>query len=327
MPKLPDTCKYCHAASSEFVEDESSGQLTCTECGSQLGGTRVDSTDAGEARVYTDDGVLDTDGRVNRPCDALWEGLDEEDGQGGQVGRLKGERKEGFDIVERAGSNLGLGRAAVDLAKTYYKDVHMRKTVCATYKEGDADACDAAAAGRYILFKSEGEELSRISQATQAAACLYIAARSERMGRTTKEILGACKQWHVANKQLNKATRAIARMLRVELPNMTAAEAVEHWALRLQLPSAVAQAAAEIADNCGRVTVTRSAVEICDFARLQELQGLGYSVTQQITPSANAAGSAAQIMCCPTTLQPPQSHCMKHAHEASLPPFLLQVQG
>jgi hypothetical protein len=67
MPQLPDTCKYCGAASSEFLEDDNSGQLICTQCGSQLGGIHVDSTVAGEARVYTDDGALDTDGRENRP--------------------------------------------------------------------------------------------------------------------------------------------------------------------------------------------------------------------------------------------------------------------
>jgi len=67
MPKLPDICKFCGAASSEFVEDESSGHLICMGCGSHLRGIRVDSTVAGEARVHTDDGALDTDGHVNLP--------------------------------------------------------------------------------------------------------------------------------------------------------------------------------------------------------------------------------------------------------------------
>ena len=51
-PKLPSSCKYCGADSSVFVFDDSSGQLTCTECGSQLGGIgRIDFSVTGETRL------------------------------------------------------------------------------------------------------------------------------------------------------------------------------------------------------------------------------------------------------------------------------------
>ena len=130
----------------------------------------------------------------------------------------------------------------------------------------------------------------------QAAACVYIAARSDSQGRTIKEMLGAFKEWHLSNKQLNTAYRTISRILDVEVPILTAGSKVEHWAERLRLPAEVARAAAEIADNCSRTAVSRSVVEIVDFARWQQLQGLGYTVVQQITPSQNVAGTASQIM-------------------------------
>jgi transcription initiation factor TFIIIB Brf1 subunit/transcription initiation factor TFIIB len=51
-PKPPSSCKYCGANSTGFVFDESSGQLTCTDCGSQLGGTgRIDFGITGETRT------------------------------------------------------------------------------------------------------------------------------------------------------------------------------------------------------------------------------------------------------------------------------------
>ncbi len=48
-PQLPPFCPYCNAASSEFVLDDSSGQWTCTSCGSQLGGFRIDFSRTGES--------------------------------------------------------------------------------------------------------------------------------------------------------------------------------------------------------------------------------------------------------------------------------------
>jgi hypothetical protein len=119
-----------------------------------------------------------------------------------------------------------------------------------------------------------------------------------------KEVLGACKEWQVSHQQLDGANRAIQRILGVSLPPLTVRRMVEHWAQSLQLPDAVAHAAAEIADNCSSITVTRSTVETVDYERLQELSGQGYTVKQQISPSSNAAGSAAQIMC--SHLPPPQ---------------------
>jgi hypothetical protein len=162
-------------------------------------------------------------------------------------------------------------------------------------------------------MKQQVKELSRLAQATQTAACMcvprfpacifcnillrYIAARSDGQDRSMKEVLGACKEWQVSHQQLDGANRAIQRILGVSLPPLTARKMVEHWADSLKLPAAVAQAAAEIADNCSSITVTRSTVETVDYERLQELSGQGYTLKQQISPSPNAAGSAAQIMC------------------------------
>jgi hypothetical protein len=108
----------------------------------------------------------------------------------------------------------------------------------------------------------------------------------------------------VSHQQLDAANRAIQRILGVSLPPLTARKMVEHWADSLKLPDAVAHAAAEIADNCSSITVTRSTVETVDHERLQELSGQGYTVKQQISPSPNTAGSAAQIMC--NHFPPPQ---------------------
>ncbi len=230
---------------------------------------------------------------MNAPVDPLWEGLD---GDGAAAGGLRAERSEGFRIIEKASSNLELGRACVELAKTYFKDVHMRKTLCATFRQCDADSDADASVARNELCKSQAKELSRMAIMMQAAACVYIAARSDSQGRTIKEMLGAFKEWHLSNKQLNTAYRTISRILDVEVPILTAGSKVEHWAERLRLPAEVATAAAEIADNCSRTAVSRSVVEIVDFARWQQLQGLGYTVVQQITPSQNVAGTASQIM-------------------------------
>lgn len=191
---------------------------------------------------------------------------------------------------------MELGRACVDLAKTHFKDVHMRKTLGAVCRPCDAD-CDAdASMARQELFKSQAKELSRMAVMTQAAACVYIAARSDSQGRTIKEILGAFREWHLANRQLNAAFRTISRILDVQVPVLTAGSKVEHWARRLSLPAAVASAAADIADNCSRITVPRCVSETVDFATLQQLLGLGYVVVQQTTPPDNVAGSASQIM-------------------------------
>ena len=230
---------------------------------------------------------------MNAPVNPLWEGLD---GDGAAAGGLRAERSEGFRIIEKASSNLELGHACVELAKTYFKDVHMRKTLCATYRPCDADSDADTSVARYELFKSQAKELSRMTIMMQAAACVYIAARSDSQGRTIKEMLGAFKEWHLANKQLNTAYRTISRILDVEVPILTAGSKVEHWAERLRLPAAVARAAAEIADNCSRIAVPRCVSEIVDFATLQQMQGLGYTVVQQITPSQNVAGTASQIM-------------------------------
>jgi len=258
-----------------------------------MGGMRMDFSQAGEARKYSDDGIADALERVSAPANPLWEGLDGDDAANG---RLKAERGEGFQIIEKAGANLELSRVCIDLAKTQYKDVHMRKTLCSKFVPGDADAQDGALAHSHALFSAQVKELSRVSQAAQAAACLYIAARREHQSRSMKEILGGCKEWRVGNKQLNEAKSTICRVLGVELHSLTAGDTIENWAAGLKLSEAVARAAAEIADNCSRTTVQRCIVEVVDCARMQELLKLGYSLTQQVAPPSTAAGSAAQIM-------------------------------
>jgi hypothetical protein len=209
---------------------------------------------------------------------------------------LKTERSEGFRIIEKAEANLDLSRVCIDLAKTQYKDVQMRKPECSKFVPGDADAQDGALAHSHALFSAQVKELSRASQEAQAAACLYIAARRERQSRSMKEILGGCKEWRVGNKQLNEAEATICRVLGVELQSLTAGDMIENWAAGLKLSKAVARAAAEIADNCSRTTVQRCIVEVVDCARMEELLLLDYSLMQQVAPPATAAGSAAQML-------------------------------
>jgi len=169
----------------------------------QMGCMRMDFSQAGEARKYSDDGIADALERVRAPANPLWEVPDGDDAANG---RLKAERGEGFQIIEKAGANLELSRVCIDLAKTQYKDVHMRKTLCSKFVPGDADAQDGALAHSHALFSAQVKELSRVSQAAQAAACLYIAARREHQSRSMKEILGGCKEWRVGNKQLTRTS-------------------------------------------------------------------------------------------------------------------------
>lgn len=230
---------------------------------------------------------------MSAPADPLWEGLDGDDVA---VARLRGERSEGFGVIEKAASNLGLGVACMQLAKVHFKNIHMRKTLCATYKPSDADADADAAGAQHALFQAQAKELGHLTVVQQAAACVYIAARCDGQGQIMSYMLGAFKEWNLAQKQLNAAIRVIPRILEVDLPALTADSTIAQWAQRLQLPAPVARAAAEIAENCARIAVPHNLVEIVNFARSEELLAQGYSIVKEVLPSQSAAGSASQVM-------------------------------
>jgi hypothetical protein len=88
----------------------------------------------------------------------------------------------------------------------------------------------------------------------------------------------------------------VRNILGIQVCNTNAADAVDHWAERLNLPEATRDAAEEIARNCCKVFIRTQKTTTMSFSEWKEVEHLReFHLVSEIQPSSNAAGAAAAI--------------------------------
>lgn len=200
-------CPDCKNPVPNIVEEFSSGDLVCGDCGLILGDRIIDTRS--EWRTFAND-EGDDPSRVGAAANPL----------------LSGNQLD--TIISYRDGNTGISR---DLSKTQSKSAHVRgeRNLLAAYKEIGA-MCSAIHLPKTVtdvacqLFKRVDDEKLLRGKSNDAvmAACIFIACRQDKVPRTFKEI---CALTKVSKKEIGRCFKALEKVFETDRdPTSTSAE-------------------------------------------------------------------------------------------------------
>lgn len=228
-------CPDCKVSPPHIVEEFASGDLVCGDCGLVLGDRIIDTRS--EWRTFAND-EGDDPSRVGAAENPLLDGnqLDtvisrRDGGTGtardlnkihGRVTAVKGERNlvQAFKEIGAMCDSISLAKTVSDTAKQLYKRVEDEKLLRG--KSGDA-----------II-----------------AACIFIACRQEKVGRTFREI---CALTRVPKKEIGRCYKSLQAKLQTNTSIMNSEDLMLRFCSNLQLPNYVQKAGIDLVKRAKEV--------------------------------------------------------------------------
>jgi len=224
-------CPDCKE-NSEIIEEFSSGDIVCNNCGLVLGDRVVDTRS--EWRTFADS-EGDDPSRVGGPGDPLLSGASQLSSvisfKDGNSGVARGLQRAAAQVSSRSGEKLLV--EAFEQIQIQCDRISLPRVVSDSAKQ---------------LFKRQEEEklLKAKPQAAIIAACIFIACRDQRVERTFKEIVSLT---NVPKKQIAQCFSKMSQVFGVQAANVgdsSAAGIVSRFCNHLGLPPALQSATIEV---------------------------------------------------------------------------------
>lgn len=228
--KVRIPCPDCKTADANYVEDFSSGDLICQDCGLVVGDRIIDTRS--EWRSFTNDEGGDDPSRVGGPSNPLLDSdqldtiVSKKDGGTGlarDLSRLqnRGSVKQSdrilinaFRVIGTMCDRIGLPKVICDRAKQLFKKVEDEKIMKGRANDG-------------II-----------------ASCIYIACRQERVPRTFKEISSLTL---VPKKDIGRCYKTLAPLLEQKMGVVSTEDFMARFCSHLNLNTEVQRCATLIA--------------------------------------------------------------------------------
>ncbi|KAI9317225.1 cyclin-like protein [Dichotomocladium elegans] len=221
-------CPDCRVTPPHIVEEFASGDLVCGDCGLVLGDRIIDTRS--EWRTFAND-EGDDPSRVGAAADPLLDGnqLD--------------------TVISRRDGGTG---AAKDLNKVHGRATAVKgeRNLVQAYKEISA-MCDSISLSKIVsdtakqLYKRVEDEKLLRGKSSDAiiAACIFIACRQEKVGRTFREI---CALTRVPKKEIGRCYKSLQNKLLTNPTIMHSEDLMSRFCSNLQLPNYVQKAGMDL---------------------------------------------------------------------------------
>ncbi|KAG2171515.1 hypothetical protein NQZ79_g1647 [Umbelopsis isabellina] len=221
-------CPDCKVIPPNIIEEFASGDLVCGDCGLVLGDRIIDTRS--EWRTFAnDDG--DDPSRVGAAANPLLDGnqLD--------------------TVISRRDGGSG---AAKDLNKVHGRATAIKgeRNLVQAYKEISA-MCDSISLSKLVsdtakqLYKRVEDEKLLRGKTSDAiiAACIFIACRQEKVGRTFREI---CALTRVPKKEIGRCYKSLQSKLQTDTAVMNSEDLMSRFCSNLNLPPYVQKAGVDL---------------------------------------------------------------------------------
>ncbi|KAI7903985.1 cyclin-like protein [Cokeromyces recurvatus] len=221
-------CPDCRVDPPQIVEEFASGDLVCGDCGLVLGDRIIDTRS--EWRTFAND-EGDDPSRVGAAANPLLDGnqLD--------------------TVISRRDGGTG---AAKDLNKVHGRATAVKgeRNLVQAYKEISA-MCDSISLSKIVsdtakqLYKRVEDEKLLRGKSSDAiiAACIFIACRQEKVGRTFREI---CALTRVPKKEIGRCYKSLQAKLQTNTSIMNSEDLMLRFCSNLQLPNYVQKAGIDL---------------------------------------------------------------------------------
>ncbi|OAF64092.1 hypothetical protein A3Q56_08200 [Intoshia linei] len=263
-------CPYHPKA--QLVEDHQAGDMICTRCGIVVGDRVVDVTS--EWRTFGDANAPDKS-RIGAADDAVF------DGELSTVITMDASTQRNFSGLAR--SNMQIMGSDKKSNTISYRSI---KEFCEMLN------LNSAIQKRAMLLIKDVRETKKLKYKNNdalAAACIYIAARQEGVGRTFKEI---CSVSNVAVKYIGRVCKKILRALETNIDIVESSDFMIRFCSNLSLPIYIeklsvllAQKSRSIGSLAGRSPVSIAAASIAYSCSL-------YKFTKSLTDVSSVIGVA-----------------------------------
>ncbi|ORX44771.1 cyclin-like protein [Hesseltinella vesiculosa] len=265
-------CPDCRVNPPQIVEEFASGDLVCGDCGLVLGDRIIDTRS--EWRTFAND-EGDDPSRVGAAANPL----------------LDGDQLE--TVISRRDGGSG---AARDLNKTLGKANAMKgeRNLAQTYKEIGA-MCDSISLSKIVsdtakqLYKRVEDEKLLRGKSSDAiiAACIFIACRQERVGRTFREI---CALTRVPKKEIGRCYKTLQNKLMTNTNVMNSEDLMSRFCSNLQLPNYAQKTGVDLVKQAKEVGTLAGKSPISVAAACIYLVSYLYRIPKSTRDIAHVAG-------------------------------------
>lgn len=265
-------CPDCRVSPPQIVEEFASGDLVCGDCGLVLGDRIIDTRS--EWRTFAND-EGDDPSRVGAAANPLLDGnqLD--------------------TVISRRDGGTG---AAKDLNKTHGKATAMKgeRNLVQSYKEIGA-MCDSISLSKIVsdtakqLYKRVEDEKLLRGKSSDAiiAACIFIACRQEKVGRTFREI---CALTRVPKKEIGRCYKTLQAKLQTNTSIMNSEDLMSRFCSNLLLPNYIQKAGVDLVKRAKELGTLAGKSPISVAAACIYLVSYLYRVPKTTRDIANVAG-------------------------------------
>ncbi|KAI8978612.1 cyclin-like protein [Pilobolus umbonatus] len=265
-------CPDCKTTPPYIVEEFASGDLVCGDCGLVLGDRIIDTRS--EWRTFAND-EGDDPSRVGAAENPLLDGnqLD--------------------TIISRRDGGTGTSK---DLNKIHGRATAFKgeRNLVQAYKEIGA-MCDSISLSKIVsdtakqLYKRVDDEKLLRGKSSDAviAACIFIACRQEKVGRTFKEI---CALTRVPKKEIGRCYKSLQAKLQTNTSVMNSEDLMSRFCSNLQLPNYVQKAGMDLVKRAKEVGTLAGKSPISIAAACIYLVSYLYRLPKSTREIAHVAG-------------------------------------
>ncbi|ORZ15294.1 cyclin-like protein [Absidia repens] len=265
-------CPDCRVTPPQIVEEFASGDLVCGDCGLVLGDRIIDTRS--EWRTFAND-EGDDPSRVGAAANPLLDGnqLD--------------------TVISRRDGGTG---AAKDLNKVHGRASGMKgeRNLVQSYKDIGA-MCDSISLSKIVsdtakqLYKRVEDEKLLRGKSSDAiiAACIFIACRQEKVGRTFREI---CALTRVPKKEIGRCYKSLQSKLQTNTSIMNSEDLMSRFCSNLLLPPYVQKAGVDLVKRAKELGTLAGKSPISVAAACIYLVSYLYRVPKTTRDIAHVAG-------------------------------------